>query len=384
MLGLILSLMLAAAQDDGLPRPQNLDTGFYYNITHRHHLEMESVTSAYGGLTDLLHVAMDDTVDDNRFCKIAKYGFSAWLDTIAMSTAHEYGHVSALSRAGFNVRTMLYVDGEKFGATNPAAVAWGSIIGRPSLLPNEDDWLKAQDKLGGKFDDWYTLVMAGGLNQEQIFVSRQVDRYLEGELSRLDSWIILWGNWSTITYGSDGDMYEFVRSAHTTQNAVKNYSLVRFLSGSSLKAMVSVLEGAAGVRSGYVKPMSLGNENVTVFWPEFQSFLTLSGPSVKSILTVKLCGILLMPSVEAAHGAEGGLRLVAPVTSFLRLNASIYHHSDGNWFDGSAEIRPWQWFGLFAGYEYGHGHTFHRDVYGATMDNTEHSVLAGANVHFTF
>ena len=387
MLSLLLALVLVA-QDE--TRPQDLDTGFHYNLSHRHHLEVDSVTSAYGGLTDVLHLAMDDEMRENRFCKLAKYGFSAWLDTIVMNTAHEYGHISALSRVGFNVRTTLLVDEEKFGATNPASVTWGAILGRTSLALNEEDWAKVHEKLGfgKKYNDYYTLVLAGGLNQEQLFVNRNVDRYLNNELSRLDSWVIFWGNLSTIRYGADGDKFYYIQQVgHTSQNAVDNYSLVRLLSGSNLRGFLAFLEGAAGVHGGFIKPLGFelnqSGSNV-IFCPEFQSYLTLKGPSVKAELPARLCGVLFMPSVEAAHGAEGGLRVVAPITSFLKVESEIYHNSDGNWFGGSAELRPWQWLGIYAGYNYAHGHTLHHDVYGATMDNTERSVIAGLNAHFVF
>lgn len=368
-------------------RPQDLDTGFYYNTSHRYHLEQESITAAYGGLLDGLHVAISDNMrDDPLGVRLLKYTISGWADTIIETTAHEYGHVSALSRVGFRVDTDTYMRNTNTGETNPARVLWAALRSRPAIVAQQDDWDRAFYTLSPeKFRQYNALIAAGGLNQEQLIANRYIERYLEGELSRLDSFVILWGNTSTMRYPVGGDIDLFVQNVGSTSiNTVKNYSFLRLFSGSSLKSIMATLEGVSGVPGGFVKPMKLQCEDVSIYWPEIQSYLTLKGPSVKTILPVKVGDVLFLPSVEAAHGAEAGLKILLPMTPFLSLKPEAYHSATGNWFEASVEIRPIRWFGLYAGYAYGHGQTLHGDVFGATLDNTERSLLVGANLHFDF
>lgn len=382
----ILLLVLLFTQS----QPQEVDTGFHYDATHRTHLTRDSVTMSFGGVIDLIHLAMSDEVDDPRIVKFLKYSFSAWTDTVLENAVHEYGHISSLSMVGFDMRPTLYVDEEKFGSFNPASLIVGSMIGRPSLVIPVENWDKAAAELGSKYNTYLVSVMAGGLNQEQLQASRFTERYLSGNLSHLDCFSVIWANSSTFRYPlTDGDLTNYISAlrqtgSNTSTGAIKNYSLLRFASGSSLKAFYSMLTGLSGAEHGFVKPISTSFGDTIIYWPEFQSYLTLDGPSVKTTVPIKFDDMFVLPSVEAAHGAEVGIRITKPLLSFLVTSAAIYHQNEGTWMDGSLTVKPWKWLGLFAGYEYGHGHTLHRDVFGATLDNTEHSVITGVDLIWKF
>lgn len=385
---MIVAAIMAFLLAQDTTRPQDLETGFYYNASHGYHLEQESVTAAYGGLLDGLHVAISDNMlDDPAGVRLLKYMVSGWGDSIIETAAHEYGHISSLSRVGFTVDTDTYMRDSKYGETNPARVLLAAVRSRPATVPKQDDWDRILSTLSPeKFRAYNALVAAGGLNQEQLMANRYVERYLEGELSRLDSFVILWANTSTGRYPLGGDLDLFVENVGSTSiNTIKNYAFLRIFSGSSLMSILGTFEGISGVSGGYIKPLRLKiGDDVSLFWPEIQSYLTLTGPSIKTIMPVKIGSMLFLPSVEASHGAEGGLKAQLPIASFLSLKPEVYHSATGNWFEASAEIRPLQWLGLYAGYAYGHGQTMHEDVFGATMNNTERSILVGANVHFVF
>ena len=320
---LLLALLLTQSQ------PQEVETGFHYNATHRTHLTRDSVVMSFGGVMDTIHLAMSDEVDDPRIVKFLKYSFSAWTDTVLETATHEYGHMSSLSMIGFDMRPTIYVDEEKFGSFNPARLVAGAVIGRPSLVISDANWLRAQAELGPKYNTYLVSVMAGGINQEQLIASRFTERYLSGTLSHLDCFSIIWANSSTFRYPStDGDLSGYISYLHqagsnTSVGAIKNYSLLRFASGSSLKAFYSMLTGLSGAEHGFVKPISTSLGDTTIFWPEFQSYLTLSGPSVKTTIPIKIGDIMVLPSVEVAHGAEAGLRITKPLLSFLEASAAI-------------------------------------------------------------
>ena len=389
-------LMMSFKQQEPNPvRPQIVDSSFRYRTENPNYYQ-HNITASTGTLMDLVHLAMyDDTSNPSFTVRLLKYGFSAWMDVNLSTVAHEYGHISGFSRAGIDMRPSLYIDGEYEGTAAPHKIFFGVIVGHPSVTVPLDDWHEIVASFGTDTKAlalYSASVVAGGLNQQQLLATRYAERYLDGNLSHLDSWSIIGNNLSTILYSNStahNDLYGYTdyldaAGVRTSVGSIRGYSAFRLLSGSSIGAFIGMRNGIWFNTLGFVKPIHFNVGDATVYLPEFESFLCQTGPSVKMRLPIKLYGVSLAPSIEVSHGAEFGLKATVPIITPLTISGAVYAQSTGYWAEGYINLRLIKELSLVLGYEHSGGYTFHKDVFGATTDNSEHSTVVGVDLNFKF
>ena len=419
---LLLGLMVGASQEGepdaselfragaSAPRTQALEPGYRVNASRPKYIDRLGVSDLALGANDALHAALRDDGGDAWAVRAIKYGLSFWFGVACSHVVHEYGHMCSLSRAGFNEAMLGPVGAsgdQKDEATLPRLFAQGMwpSEGRALSLKDED-WAELQRRFEGRpadFNRFWLTVEAGGLNQEQVFVSRYARRLREDRLSFLDTPVVLWGAAGTLMYSAtieESDIADYlerlsVEGRESSASELKALSALRFLGGTGLASLRGGVQGLFGSGGGAVEPFSteLG-DGVRVFWPEVESYLTRCGPTLKLDLPVCPGGWTLLPSYERAFASggedhEGGLRVRAPFfDSILWLEAAFYvSDQGGQWRSAEAELRPLAWLSLLVGTEGGRGYTFRRDVYGSRdsyLDGSERSLLLGLRLSWAF
>src|SRR4030095_12349246 len=90
---------------------------------------------------------------------------------------------------------------------------------------------------------------------------------------------------------------------------VKALSIVRFLSGTALSAGIGFTRAMSEDQFDGFAPrvlfQSKGGPGWTVLWPEFQSYLTRRGPSLRPSLPIRALGMTIIPGLETAIADEG-------------------------------------------------------------------------------
>lgn len=263
----------------------------------------------------------------------------------------------------------------------------------------------AQDALM-RFDDqeyaeFNALAYAGGLNQEQVHLNFYRERVMRHEFGFFDTASYLIESLSTLVYTSSdvGDIAGYVESLEdagisTSVTQVKALSLVRFLSGTAMSAGIGFYKVMAQDRfDGFAPRVIAKGKEWTVLWPEFESFLTRRGPTLRPSLPVRVAGALVIPGVEASFADgdmefEGGFEASRPVAPWLDLRASFFAGSDGGtWGEVGAAIKPDPAVAFLFTWHAANGYTFRRDVYGQSFDfedESESGLHVGMSMKFRF
>jgi len=392
------------------PRPQAVEPSARYNVSRPDYIDRRTVTDLAVGAMDLAHLALRDDGSDPWGARSVKWILSAWFGVACTHVVHEYGHMSGLSRCGCDSAVIGEVGGplgEREDATVERLFVHGLWPTRARALSlTEDDWADLQRRFEGRpreFNRFWLTVEAGGLNQEQAFASRYATRLHEDRLSYLDTPTYLWAAAGTFFYPSDSeesDIADYIDRLDTegrevSASRLKALTAFRFLGGTGLASLRGTAVGFFGRAGGFVEPLSTEPiDGLLVFWPEFESYLTLSGPTLKTDLPVRVGEWMLLPSYERsfAEGGvdhEGGLRARAPFFNGILVLEGGAYVSDrgGTWRSGEAELRPLAWFSFIVGVDAGRGYTFRRDVFGSReeyLDGSEHSLLVGLKVTLAF
>lgn len=363
-----------------------------------------------GGALDLAHLGLRDDGGDAWSVRAVKWGLSFWFGVATTHVVHEYGHVSSLSRAGFNSALLGEVDGdpgEREDATLGRLFVQGlwPTVGR-ALSLNEEDWNELRRRFEGRprdFNRFWLTVEAGGLNQEQILANRYASRLHEDRLSYLDTPSYLWASFATILYSAtvvESDIADYISNLgeegrDVSATRIKALTAFRFLGGTGVASLRGGLIGALGSEGGFVEPLAVEPvDGLRAFWPEFESYLTASGPTLKTAFPCRSGGWTLLPSYERSFASgrvdhEGGLRLRAPFLEGLFWLEGAFYASDqgGVWRSGELELRPLAWLSLLVGAEEGRGYTFRRDVFGSRefyTEGSEQSLLLGLRITLAF
>jgi hypothetical protein len=392
------------------PRPQAVEPSARYNVSQPKYIDRRSVSDLAVGAMDLAHLSLRDDGNDVWAARGIKWIVSAWFGAACTHVVHEYGHMSSLSRCGCDSAVVGKVGGpldEREDATVERLFVQGLWPTESQALSlDEGDWADLQRRFEGRpreFNRFWLMVEAGGLNQEQVLASRYAERLRERRLSYLDTPGYLWAAAGTFFYPSgseESDIDDYVDRLKTEGRGVsasrlKVISGVRFLGGTGLASLRGAAAGVFGRGGGFIEPLSaepIGG--LRFFWPEFESYLTLSGPTIRTEMPVGVGEWVVLPSYERsfAEGGvdhEGGLRTRAPFfDGILVLEGGVYRSDRGGvWRSGEAELRPLGWLSLLLGVEAGRGYTFRRDIFGAReefLDGAEHSLLLGLRVTLAF
>lgn len=388
--------------------PQTLSFSYRYHLSYPEYLDRENVAGGGMGVMDAIHFALREGPEDPLALRLVKWGVAALLDEAVLFVSHEYGHISSFTRAGF--RGAVFGDAEdpssEWEGASPGSIFLTAFDGtHTGVSLSDSDWQEVRQMFAAepeKLSRFLISMEAGGLNQEQVVLSRYAGRLRDGRFSFLDTLPYFLAATGTVRYplsSHESDLTDYVarleeRGIETSGGRVKLLSGLRLLSGTAVAAARGTWHGLAGRRGDAVEPLELRlGEGARLSWPEFEAFLTEFGPTVKASVPLGVGDWRLAPSYEHLWAgnvsmAEWGFRASAPVSAAVALHAALFRHSEGgSWLEGSLEVRPMSWLGLIVGYSRGRGYSFHRDIYGAVselLEDRESGVTLGVSVSQRF
>jgi hypothetical protein len=323
-------------------------------------------------------------------------------------TVHEFGHVSSFSRAGCRDLAL--------GSEEQTADEWRTptledfLTGAfrsspPPISVSASDWARIEAIFDGRpraYAEFMVLTEAGGLNQEQIGLAGYGEGAFEGALAVFDLVPFLVAATSTLRYPATeehSDLADYVArldelGVHADVTTIKLLSGVRFLSGSGLALMGAFLSDLAGSGRGQVTPLRASfGEDAFAAWPEFESYLSRFGPTVKTSVAFRLGALDLRPSYERSFAGgesthEVGLRASAQVAPWLRVHGAAFLGDEGGrWLESGLEAKPFSWLAISASYVDASGYTVHREIFGANLpmiDDGESGLKLTLGVTWTF
>jgi hypothetical protein len=391
------------------PRPQNFNLSYRLNLSYPGHIDRENISSLTMATSDAIHLALQDGADDAFYLRIPKWGAAFAIDTAVRYVSHEYGHLSTFSKAGYH--QAIFGNKDKISSTAPKAsvgkmfLAGFNPFDDSAVSVSQSDWDGIVQDLGNNqvlVSRFTVAIKAGGLNQEEVNLDRYADRLFDGELSYLDTLPFIISGAAVLKYPvgiemSDvGDYITELRGLglRTSAGTLHALSAATLLSGSSLAAFRGFFIGLTTQAGGMVEPFKIPvTEHWSVYAPEFDNYLSVFGPTLKSSIPFKLYGVFFQPGyehlfVDGASGGEFGMLVRAPIWPFLMVEGSGYRNNDGgNWLESGVRFLPLKWLSLSVGYAWARGYSFHRDVYGAgndLIDNGERSILIGISAFHLF
>ncbi|TSC89128.1 MAG: hypothetical protein G01um10143_509 [Parcubacteria group bacterium Gr01-1014_3] len=329
-------------------------------------------------------------------------GFTTAIMEHSLSVAeHEMGHLQVWSRAGISRNHFRFYDTKN----EPHKVddfleiwnaVWvdnqglkGAAVGLDTSGYNE---LYGNPDLTGHFTEINIMIEAGGLNQIQYSLERINNRIYAGEGHILDGPGWLWRMNNTLMYNTsmeNSDIRDYLDDLkllgiRSNIGHVKNIQWLKYLSGSSL-AMYTGVYNFFDHGETKLKPPFL-------WWPEFASYLTTHGPTLKIRRPIRERGAMLEPSIQFSlddtKHEEYGLRIEDQLTRWARLNlGGFINRADGHWLDGALTLSPFAWLDLGVGFTYGKGWTYEREINGKTFwfaDEDEFSIKGSISIFFRF
>jgi len=255
-----------------------------------------------------------------------------------------------------------------------------------------------------EFAEFTALSYAGGLNQEQVHLNLYRERVLRRQFGFFDTASYFIESVSTLVYSGskEADISAYVEALETAGfsssiGTVKALSLVRFLSGTALSAGIGFTRAMSEDQFDGFAPrvllQSKGGPSWTVLWPEFESFLTRRGPSVRGSLPIRALGMTIIPGLESAIAEEGwefeaGLEATRPAAPWLDAKAALFAGTEGGfWAELGVAVKPVPALSILASWHFANGYTFRRDVYGETFDfdsRVERGLQLGLSATFKF
>ncbi len=383
------------------------EIGFRWNLSHPDHMDRQGIAMAGTGLIDAIHQAVDAIGPEKGTARALTWAAVGVADWMALSMAHEYGHMSSHSRLGC-IRYRIGIDGEPPSAwrrATPESVFKAFMITNDAFItvsPSDAD--RIARLLAGRPEDYLRYaasVEAGGVNQEQAVLGEYADRLLAGRFNPDDAVPYLVTALATATYppSENNDLADYAealaaRGIGTNETRIRALSLARLLGGTAWAAARGFAEAAGDCGTGGVEPVRIARiGSAEVLWPEVAACLSEFGPTLQVGVPVMGETWSLHPAwqhvvAEGVSLGEAGLRVEKTLHPLLAVEGlAVVNTEAGGWIEAGVRIRPLSWLSLQAGYAFGHGYTIHRDVYGATPDyleENESSVRLGVTARLTF
>jgi hypothetical protein len=384
--------------------PTVSELSFQIPLFHPEVIDPVNVARLQVSLESVLHATLDDTIRGTKLHIKAVFLAGVLLfDRTVAKVGHELGHMAVYSRAGYSDFRLAV------GAQDPEPLTARELFinsltpfRRVSVGIPDDDTLDARQRFSGTaFDEFNAATFAAGLNQEQIHLNHYRDRVLRHQFGFFDTVPYTIESLSTLLYsGAENADLEGYRSHldaagfTTSIPRMKAISMVRLLSGSAVSAASGFYRAMTEeAYDGFAPRVIARLEGWTVLWPEFESFLSRRGPTVRASLPLRAGGFLIVPGLEQSI-ADGGSATEAGVEASRRLapwldaRASLFAASDrGYWAEAGVAVKPSATASVSLAYHVADRYTFHREMYGETLDlihRAERGLMLGMSLVFRF
>ena len=332
--------------------------------------------------------------------------------------SHEYGHFRAYNLAGMdNPRFLSSLDDQTEYFTDPG-IAFRQIA-LQSFVPGEflyasqstEEFQKFKnDKKRQRYEAYYNAFITGdGLNQEQYNAEMVGLKTLRGKAHPLDAITFFVNSAGTVMYSMDGksdDISLYIKDlgragVKTDKNQIRSTSQIpKLLSNSTVSFVVAWFDYWI-TGNDAVEPLALELGDFRINWPDFYSYLTLHGPTIKGVERISWRNYALHISYERSlsdGSQEAGLMLEGNVFRWLSASVEGIKNFDtgGTWAEAEIALRPLALFGehealrwLEVGAQgyYGNGDTFRREIVGSSLHFEEEGTsgvrwFAGVNIPF--
>jgi len=406
-------LPAAARQSDPDPRPAAprqarlptvAEMSFQVPVLHSDIIDVTNLARVQVSIESVLHATFDDTIrGTNLPVKLVFLTGVLLFDRTIAKFGHEMGHMAVFSRAGY--RDFLLTVGNR----DPEPSTFRHLFIN-SVIPQRHmsvgltaaDQAEVRQRFGGTdFDEFQATTFAGGLNQEQIHLNFFRDRVLRHQFGFLDTLPYAIESLSTVLYtgskGGDLDGYrDHLEAAGVpfSTASIKAVSMVRLLSGSAVSAAIGFHRAMTEEAYDGFAPRVIGRTGGWTFlWPEFESFLSRRGPTVRASLPLRAGSLLIVPGLEqsiAERGTatEAGLEATRPLAPWLDARASLFAGSEhGYWAEAGAVVKPSPNVSFSLAYHVADRYTFHREIYGEPIDlihRAERGLVFGMALNFRF
>ena len=369
--------------------PSTVEFSFLYPVNHDV-LDPVGLARFQLSLESLLHGTLDDAVAGaGGVAKGAFFVSVMFLDRTVAKMGHEYGHTAVFNRAGYK-DFLLTVGNQDPEPLTFHEVFINSIVParNMSIQLTEEDAIDAIGRYSEQdYEEFTAISYAGGLNQEQVHLNLFRERVLRHQFGFFDTSSYLIETVSTLAYSGaedadlDGYVESLKRAGFTTSiGAVKALSTVRFFSGSAISAGIGFYRVMSEDKfDGFAPRVIGGGKDWTMLWPEFESFLTRRGPTVRASLPLRALGFTFIQGIETAVASEGlefelGIEASRPAAPWLDVRGSFFAGTEGGlWAEVGVAAKPHPAVSFLGSWHVGNGYTFHRDVYGETFDFEEHT-----------
>ena len=354
-------------------------------------LDRDEITSWTLVPSELLHYGADYLVGDSFWRAVCAIPLLIVLEIPLSGASHEYGHFRIGSLAGMDQPQFINEDNpnDRYNANpfNTYTRMFRQLIlmdGLYAVGQSDDAWEKflADPRWSAYWLEYEIMTEASGLNQQQYNAETLAGKVLDGNAHPLDAITVISNLLATITYpvGENSDIVDYIhllreRGIKTNVKQIKLYSQLPKLASNSALSLTRALVGyldEPGTDSA-VKPLALVRDNWHFYWPEFSSYLTLYGPTIKLSQSNRWRNQIIYFSLENSLSKnifEVGLGWKLPIANFLTIEPRIIHNFqsgswlDNNWFEIETSAKIYSWLALgFKAYG-ARGYTFQRDITG--------------------
>lgn len=409
---LFLFMQVFGGEQDSADNQPEMKARIWHNFSEPGVLGRDEIAGWSLAIPELLHFAADRLILGSEPEKqrtgervLRFFGAVAPLAVIESAIAgvsHEYGHFRAYSMAGMDDYEFVNEndDSDRFSA-NPVNAFSTQLLthwfGRDLYLAGWEgestlEYRQYRFEFGA-------MMEAGGLNQQQYNAELVAAKVLDGGAHPLDVVTYFAGALGTVRYplGENSDINGYIADleslgVETNSRDIKILSQIpKLFSNSSISLLLSVWDfWMTGDKK--VEPLRLQIGDLNFYWPEFASYLTLYGPTVKGCERIDWNSQSFTLSFEQSLSesmAEAGIGWKGKITSFLsgEVRAAYNLESGGWWAEGGPTIRLFSWLSVGVKAYYGDGYTFVRDISGnipSFLDEREFGIKGFLELNFKF
>ncbi len=405
MTAMILAAALAIQQEKF-----RLDFEYQYDFYHTDVLDDDNISNLFLLASDAVKKPLAFSLEEACLSDEKRRGgtfLSAFLiglfwDLPLVAASHEYGHFRAYSRAGVDKFIFISAfDDLTYPVRGPEHVfsnMFNQIWNNESWYVGVDDneWNNIfvdRPAFHEHFYEFLAVIEAGGVNQEQHTLEIMADRIVSGRAHISDGPAWFFNIQHPIKYPIYGvensDLYDYLEhlkefGVRSTPDRIKDTMRFRYLGASS-----------TAMWAGLYRFLADGDHTVNPplrYWPEFASYLTTKGVTVKTRNWIALSDCAtLEPIVQWSRDTsckEIGWRISGVSDTGIKSNCSGFlNQTKGNWWEGSLSLAVFPWLDLGLGASLGHGYTFEREISGKTYwfyEKNEFSLKGLVGMHLSF